>query len=342
MLARERSTIANHKIGCTVDELCVFPDPVFAFKIEADAHVDAAMSKMAIECASVAVFVHQLADVPQIAPQLFGSHGGVVPAFPLRRCAGSKGGRARPSLAYLPHGTRFAFRVQPRVRCFANLFQPIDELHGKMLRLVRIIGAEFHQQIPAPLGKEIQVWRSLPLEPVDYTSFKTFQSDRMELQYFRNMIGCEERISISQSNERAMLWTVNQFQLSFQYDCTSAFCSDECACEVESFFRQQFIQVVAGDSSRNLRKARANQAGVVLLNPMQLAVYLATAATLRNDVSELRPASSAHRHLRAVVKQNSQLFDVVDRFPSEQRMRSARIISDHPADRAPIMRSRSR
>src|SRR5258708_121714 len=127
-----------------------------------------------------------------------------------------------------------------------------------MLRLVRIIGAEFHQQIPAPLGKEIQVWCSLPLEPVDDTSFKTFQSDRMELQYFWNM--------------------------------------------------------------------------------MHLAVDLARRPTLRNDVSELRHASSAHGHLRAVVKQNSQLFDVVDRFPSEQRMRSARIISDHPADRAPIMR----
>src|SRR5258708_34219456 len=207
-----------------------------------------------------------------------------------------------------------------------------------MVRLVRIIGAEFHQQKAASFGKEIQVWCSLPLEPVDDTSFKTFQSDRMEPQYFWNMIGCEKRISISQSNECAMLRTVNQFQLSFKYDCTSTFCSDECACEVESSFRQQFIQVVAGDSPWNLRKARANQAGVVLLDPVQFAVNLATAATLRNDVSERGPARSAHRHLRAIVKQDSQLFDVVDCFSSNQRMRSARIISNHPANRAPIVR----
>src|SRR6267143_4384972 len=152
------------------------------------------------------------------------------------------------------------------------------------------------------------------------------------------MIGGEERIPISQSNQCAMLRTVDQFQFGFEHYGASTLRSDERAGDVESPFREQFIQVVTGDSSRNLRKARANQAGILLLNPVQLAVNLATAATPRNDVSELRPTSSAHRHLRAVVKQNSQLFDVVDRFPSEQRMRSARIISDHPADRAPIMR----
>src|SRR6266576_1218369 len=295
------------------------------------------MPKMSVECTAVAVFVHQLADVPQIASQLFGSDRSVIPAFPLRRCAGSKGGRTRPGLANLPHCTRFAPGVQPCVRSVAHLFQPLDKLRGKMVRLLRILGTKFHQQKPAPLGKEIQVRCSLPLEPVDDTSFKSFESDRMELQYFWNMIGCEERISISQSNESAMLRTVTSFQPCLQYDCTSTLCSDERARDVESSFRQQFIQVVAGDSSWNLRKARANQAGVVFLDPAQLAVNLATAATLRNDVSELHPASSAHRHLRAVVKQDPQLFDVVDRFPSEQRVRSARIISYHAADRAPIM-----
>src|SRR5260370_25269802 len=169
-----------------------------------------------------------------------------------------------------------------------------------MARLVRIISAEFHQQKPSPVGRESQVWCSLSLESVDDTSFKTFQSDRMELQYFWNMIGCEERSSISQSHKCAMLRTMNQFQLSFEYDCTGAFCSDEGACKVESSFGQQFIQVVAGDSSWNLRKARANQAGVVLLDPVQFAVNLATVPTLRNAGSERRPARRAHLHLRAV------------------------------------------
>src|SRR2546429_1143359 len=138
----------------------------------------------------------------------------------------------------------------------------IDELYGELLSLVRMIGSKFHQQKPSTRGKKIKVMRSLSLERVDNTSLRTFKPDRTEPQYLRNMIGCEERISIAQSNKGAVLRTVNQFQLSFECDCTSTFCSDECACEVESSFRQQFIQVVAGDSPRNLRKALADQAGV--------------------------------------------------------------------------------
>src|SRR6266481_1363181 len=102
---------------------------------------------------------------------------------------------------------------------------------------VRIIFSEFHQQYPAALGKKVQVRRSFPLESVDDASFKAFQSDRMELQYLWNMIGCEERIAIPQSNEGAMLGTMDQCQFSFEDDRARTFCSDECACDVESPFR---------------------------------------------------------------------------------------------------------
>ncbi len=102
---------------------------------------------------------------------------------------------------------------------------------------VRIIISEFHQQYPAALGKEVQVRRSFPLESIDDASFKTFQSDRMELQYLRNMIGGEERIAIPQSNKGAMLGTVDQFQFSFEHDRARTFRSDECARDVEPPFR---------------------------------------------------------------------------------------------------------
>src|SRR5437762_6807832 len=83
----------------------------------------------------------------------------------------------------------------------------IDELYGELLSLVRIIGSKFHQQKPSTRGKKIKVLRSLSLEPVDNTSLKTFKPDRTEPQYLRNMIGCEERISIPQSNKGAVLRT---------------------------------------------------------------------------------------------------------------------------------------
>src|SRR5258708_18519778 len=167
------------------------------------------MPKMAVECPSVIVLIHELADASQIAPELFGSYGGIIPALPFRLCTGSKRGRTRPGLAYLPYRDRLAIRVQPHVRCLANFFQAVDELNRKLIRLVRVIGPEFHQQYPATVGEELKLWRSFPFESVDNTSFKSFQPDRMKLQYLRNMIGCQERIVIPQSAKGAMLRTVD-------------------------------------------------------------------------------------------------------------------------------------
>src|SRR5437016_3738238 len=154
------------------------------------------MSKMTIECPPVFVFIHQLANVPQIASQPFRCYCGVIPALPFRWCAGGEGGCARPGLANLPHLQGFALRVQPGARRLADISHTINELHGEKACLGRFISAEFHQQYSATLGKKFQIWRSFPLESLDNTSFKSFESDRMKLQYRWNMVGCEERIAI--------------------------------------------------------------------------------------------------------------------------------------------------
>src|SRR5258708_3860964 len=166
---------------------------------------------------------------------------------------------------------------------------------------VRIIISEFHQQYPAALGKEVQVRRSFPLESVDDAPFKTFQSDRMELKYLRNMIGCEKRIGIPQSDEGAMLGTMDQFQFSFEHDRAGTLCSDERSRDIEPFLRQQFIQVVAGYPTRNLREARADQAGIVIADCTQLGINLPAAATPGNDLSQFGFACGAHGHLGAVI-----------------------------------------
>src|ERR1700737_2905577 len=114
--------------------------------------------------------------------------------------------------------------MQPCVGCPANVFQMIDELYGELLSFVRIISSKFHQQKPSTRGKKIKVLRSLSLEPVDNTSLKTFKADRTELQYLWNVVGRAKRIFISQSNKRAVLRAMGQFQLGFEHNRAGAFC----------------------------------------------------------------------------------------------------------------------
>src|SRR5580765_8433170 len=56
VLAGKRSSIRNNQVGRAIDELTVFADARFAFKVEGDPHVYAAVSEMSVECAVISVF----------------------------------------------------------------------------------------------------------------------------------------------------------------------------------------------------------------------------------------------------------------------------------------------
>ena len=106
--------------------------------------------------------------------------------------------------------------------------------------------------------------RALLLQAIDDASFETFEPDRPELQNLRNMIRRRKSILITKSNQRPVLRTVDQPQLGFEHDRARAFRSDQRARHVKSIFRQQLIEVVAGDPARNFRKARADQVAVLV------------------------------------------------------------------------------
>src|SRR5215831_9682828 len=79
-------------------------------------------------------------------------------------------------------------------------------------------------------------------------------------------------------------------------------------------------------------------AATLVPNAAQFFVNLALAAAFTNYLVEFPLSSRAYFHLRAVVEQNPKFFDVVHRFAAEQRMRPARIVPNHPANRAAVMR----
>ncbi len=153
------------------------------------------------------------------------------------------------------------------------------------------------------------------------------------------MVGRRKRIAVAEADERSVLRALDQPQFGFEHDHAGALCPDQRLRHVKSVFRQQLIEVVAGDAPGNFRILRADQAGVLVADVPQLGIDRAAPPSLRNDGIEFGLAGNrAHRHLRAVVEQNAQLDDVVDRFSGQQGMRAAGIISDHSAERAAAVR----
>src|SRR5438046_8940034 len=102
MLARDRAAKAHDEIGGLAEKAAPFRDTGFGAQPEIPAAMDAAIAKMAVERAVVAVALGERVKLAQIVAGAVGGHGGIFPTLPGVGMAGHKGGGAEPCLAHFP------------------------------------------------------------------------------------------------------------------------------------------------------------------------------------------------------------------------------------------------
>ncbi len=95
VFAGERTAVADDKIGGLFHKLSEPGDAVFRLQIEVQSRVDAAVAEVSVERALVVETLHQAAEIAKICAEFFGSHGRVLPAFPVGRLSGDVRGCAQ-------------------------------------------------------------------------------------------------------------------------------------------------------------------------------------------------------------------------------------------------------
>ncbi len=148
------------------------------------------------------------------------------------------------------------------------------------------------------------------------------------------MVGGDEGVGEAERNQAAMLRARLQLAFRFQNGHAGAFAADQGAGHVEAVFRQQLIQVVAGDATRNVGEAGAHERRIGVAQAAQPRVDLAAPAAGGNDGGQLILRCGTDAHARAVVEQDVQRFDVVYRFAAHQGVHAAGVVADHAAQRA--------
>src|SRR5215472_17192696 len=128
MLSGKRAAVTHHQIGRPVDEFSVFSNSPFGLEVEVDSHVNAPMPKMAVERASITVFVHKRTDIPKVPTQLFWRDRRILPTFPLRGSTRDCGCSPRARFAYLPYRLGLTRRINPHAWCIRYGFQPCHKL----------------------------------------------------------------------------------------------------------------------------------------------------------------------------------------------------------------------
>ena len=100
------------------------------------------------------------------------------------------------------------------------------------------------------------------------------------------------------------------------------------------------VEVVARHAPRNVRVFRTDQVRVAIPNLAQRAVNFAAASSHGDDGIEFVRAGGPHGQLRSVIEEDFQFVNVIGRLSGEQGMSAARVVADHAAQGATVVRGR--
>jgi hypothetical protein len=154
------------------------------------------------------------------------------------------------------------------------------------------------------------------------------------------MVGGQKDEREPEADEGAAWLGFDELKRGAEDDGTGAFAADEGSCEVEVVFREKLVEIVAGDAAGNLGEPGADLIGVGVADLFEVGVDFACAASGLDVGFEFGFGRVADRHAGAVVKEEVEGEDVVDGFPSHQRVDSAGVVADHAPDGAARMRGR--
>src|SRR6185312_271459 len=141
-------------------------------------------------------------------------------------------------------------------------------------------------------------------------------------------------------DERAVLRAVDQFHLGAQNNGAGTLSPHQRPGNLKSVFRKQLGKVVARDAPWNFREALPYSIGVAVANRLELSVDLTAAAALSDDGIQIGFTCLTDSHAQAVVRENIEFLDVIFRSTCGYRVNTTRVIADHAAQRAVLVRGR--
>ena len=155
-----------------------------------------------------------------------------------------------------------------------------------------------------------------------------------------NSVGGEKSVVEAKHGEHAEGRAGCKVQRGGEDIGASALGADQGARNMEVVFRQQLVEVVAGDAAGDAGKLLADERGIAVADARKAGVDLTNAAASANERVKALGRRGSHDHARTVVEDDVERFHVVNHFAAEQAMHAATVIADHAAESTTGMRRR--
>ncbi len=211
-----------------------------------------------------------------------------------------------------------------------------DEGGGHAVGVGGRVGTELTEQEAAAGGEQLDVvdGEVLAQHKVDEQSVEAFEADRLEGEDGGDVVGSDEGVVEAEGDEAAVLRALAQFAGGFEDGDAGALGAHQRARDVEAVLRQELVEVVAGDAARDVGESLADEAGASVAQAAQAGVDFAATAACGDDGGEFFFRCAADGHARAVVEEDVERLDVVDRLAAEQAVDAAGVVADHAAEGA--------
>ena len=154
------------------------------------------------------------------------------------------------------------------------------------------------------------------------------------------MIGGDEGIGKSEHDQAAMLRAMLERAVGLEHGDAGALRAHQGAGHVKAVLGQQLVQVVAGNAAGNLGKTLPDQVAIGIPDAGQAGIDLPPPSAAGDDRLQLGFCGSADGEPGAVVEQNIERLDIVDRLAAHERVYATGVVADHSAQRAAAMGSR--
>ncbi|HLX59199.1 MAG TPA: hypothetical protein VKR83_19450 [Ktedonobacteraceae bacterium] len=149
-----------------------------------------------------------------------------------------------------------------------------------------------------------------------------------------NVVGGNIGIGESEHQQRASGGAGDEAHSGFQHGDAGALGAYQRARNVKAVFRQQLVEVVAGNAARYVGEARTDEVGVGISQRFEARIDVAAPPAFANDLREFLVAGLADAQAQAIVGEDIQRLDVLARLARHHGVGAAGIVADHTAQRA--------
>jgi hypothetical protein len=213
----------------------------------------------------------------------------------------------------------------------------------QFVRLVLGLAAVLGQQPGPAFGQLVHPGNVLAVlvQVVQDAGVEALQPDQaLGAQEGGHVVGGRRGVGVADHQQGVVRRVGQQAHRGLEHEHARRLGADQRPGQVEALARQQVAEVVAGDPARDVRVPVADQRLVPCGQVAQRPVDLRPAAAAVDGPLVVVIAGGAHGHPGAVVGDDVQREDVVHGLAAQHRMGAARVVADHPAERAPVVGGR--